>query len=596
MAGKIPREFIDDLLARTDIVEIVDSRVRLKKAGKNYSACCPFHDEKTPSFTVSQDKQFYHCFGCGEHGNAISFLMDYDRLEFVEAIEELAKMHGLEVPREQGSGRFTSNKDKQQNESDFQLMEKVTRFFQHQLKHHSQGSKAVEYLKQRGLSGEIVKQWEIGYAPPDWDAVLKTFGTDNALRKQLLDLKLVNQNDNGKQYDFFRDRIMFPIRDKRGRVCGFGGRIMEGNGPKYLNSPETRIFHKGYELFGYYQTRQQRNLQRIMVVEGYMDVVALSQYGIQYATAALGTATTQDHMTMLMRGTQEIVCCYDGDRAGRDAAWRAVENALPALKDGVQLKFLFLPDGEDPDTMVRQIGQEAFEEMVARATPLSTFFFDALLKQHSVGTPEGKIALKSAAQPLIDQVAGEQQKLMLSEELSKHVGEYDRFKLDRDIRAANASPGSAAPRQQKNDGGNINKTRLSPISVMIRLLLEHPSLAAECSDSVQPEFLNGSGIAGLSVLQDVFSFCASHPQAKTAQVVENFREHPYSKSLGRLLVQEHFIDETDAQRVFRDCFARLLDWHFDSRIDQLLSKSRIQALSSDEKQELTMLMRERQSS
>ena len=327
-----------------------------------------------------------------------------------------------------------------------------------------------------------------------------------------------------------------------------------------------------------------------------MDVVALSQYGIQYATAALGTATTQDHMTMLMRGTQEIVCCYDGDRAGRDAAWRAVENALPALKDGVQLKFLFLPDGEDPDTMVRQIGQEAFEETVARATPLSTFFFDALLKQHSVGTPEGKIALKSAAQPLIDQVAGEQQKLMLSEELSKHVGEYDRFKLDRDIRAANASPGSAASRQQKNDGGNINKTRLSPISVMIRLLLEHPSLAAECSDSVQPEFLNGSGIAGLSVLQDVFSFCASHPQAKTAQVVENFREHPYSKSLGRLLVQEHFIDETDAQRVFRDCFARLLDWHFDSRIDQLLSKSRIQALSSDEKQELTMLMRERQSS
>ncbi|NVK54499.1 MAG: DNA primase [Alteromonadaceae bacterium] len=591
MAGKIPREFIDDLLARTDIVEIVDNRVRLKKAGKNYSACCPFHDEKTPSFTVSQDKQFYHCFGCGEHGNAISFLMEYDRLDFVEAIEELARIHGLEVPREQGTSRVVSDQTKQQNESDFQLMEQVTRFFQHQLKHHNEGKKAVEYLKQRGLSGEIVKQWEIGYAPPEWDAVLKTFGSDNSVRKQLIDLKLVNQNDNGKQYDFFRDRIMFPIRDKRGRVCGFGGRIMDGNGPKYLNSPETRIFHKGYELFGYYQTRQQRNLQRIMVVEGYMDVVALSQYGIPYATAALGTATTQDHMTMLMRGTQEIVCCYDGDRAGRDAAWRAVENALPVLKDGIQLKFLFLPDGEDPDTMVRQIGNEAFEQLVADAAPLSHFFFDTLLKQHSVGTPEGKIALKSAAQPLIEQVVGEQQKLMLSEELSKHVGEYDRFKLDRDIRSANAG-GRTAPNAPHSN--NINKTRLSPISVMIRLLLEHPRLASQCIDTVQPECLQGSGIAGLQVLQDVFTFCIANPKANTAQVVENFRDYPYSSNLGRLLIQEHFIDEADAPKIFRDCFARLLDLHFDSRIDQLLSKSRIQALSSDEKQELTLLMKERQ--
>ncbi|MDC8829974.1 DNA primase [Alteromonas gilva] len=591
MAGKIPREFIDDLLARTDIVEIVDNRVRLKKAGKNYSACCPFHDEKTPSFTVSQDKQFYHCFGCGEHGNAISFLMEYDRLDFVEAIEELARIHGLDVPREQGSSRVVSDHTKQQNESDFQLMEKVTRFFQHQFKHHSQGNKAVEYLKQRGLSGEIVKQWEIGYAPPDWDAVLSTFGNDNSVRKQLIDLKLVNQNDNGKQYDFFRDRIMFPIRDKRGRVCGFGGRLMDGNGPKYLNSPETRIFHKGYELFGYFQTRQQRNLQRIMVVEGYMDVVALSQFGIPYATAALGTATTQDHMTMLMRGTQEIVCCYDGDRAGRDAAWRAVENALPVLKDGIQLKFLFLPDGEDPDTMVRQIGKEAFEQLVADAAPLSHFFFDTLLKQHSVGTPEGKIALKSAAQPLIDQVIGEQQKSMLSEELSKHVGEYDRFKLDRDIRSANAGGRTAPPSQRNN---NINKTRLSPISVMIRLLLEHPSLATQCEETVQPDFLEGSGIAGLQVLQDVFTFCIANSQANTAQVLENFRDYPYSSNLGRLLIQEHFIDEADAPRVFRDCFARLLDLHFDSRIDQLLSKSRIQSLTSDEKQELTLLMKERQ--
>ena len=592
MAGKIPREFIDDLLARTDIVEIVDSRVRLKKAGKNYSACCPFHNEKSPSFTVAQDKQFYHCFGCGAHGNAISFLMEFDRLEFVEAIEELARLHGLDVPREQGIGaRSFSPEKKQQTESDYQLMEKVTRFFQHQLKHHKQAAGAVEYLKKRGLSGEIVKQWEIGYAPPEWDALLSTFGNNNQVRKQLIDLKLVNQNDNGKQYDFFRDRIMFPIRDKRGRVCGFGGRILEGNGPKYLNSPETRIFHKGYELFGYHHTRQQRNLPRILIVEGYMDVVALSQFDIQYATAALGTATTQEHMTMLMRSNQEIVCCYDGDRAGRDAAWRAVENALPALKDGVHLKFLFLPDGEDPDTMVRKVGKEAFESLIADAAPLSRFFFDTLLKQHPVGTPEGKVALKSAAQPLIDQVAGEQQKQMLQEELSKHVGEYDRFKLDRDIRDANDRA------QKPNRAGtfdNMKKSRLSPIRMMIRLLLEHPGLAADCADSVQPSYLAGSGIAGLPVLQDLFAFCEQHPTASTAMVLENFRDHPHSITLGKMLMQEHLVSEEDAARVYRDSFARLLDWHFDSRIDQLLSKSRIEALSDSEKKELTLLMKERQ--
>lgn len=593
MAGKIPREFIDDLLARTDIVEIVDSRVKLKKSGKNFSACCPFHNEKTPSFTVSQDKQFYHCFGCGVHGNAISFIMEFDRLEFVEAIDELARLHGLEVPREQGSGREFKPQNREQTDSDYALMEKVTRYFQHQFKHHKNGASAISYLKQRGLSGEIVKQWEIGYAPPEWDGVLNTFGSTASSRTQLIDLKLINQNDNGKQYDFFRGRIMFPIRDKRGRVCGFGGRIIEGDGPKYLNSPETRIFHKGYELFGYYHTRQQRNIERVMIVEGYMDVVALSQFGIDYATAALGTATTQEHMAMIMRSHHEIVCCYDGDRAGREAAWRALENALPALKDGIQLKFLFLPDGEDPDTMIRKVGKVEFESLVQQAPPLSHFFFDTLLKQHSVGTPEGKVALKTAAKPLIDQVLGEQQSQMLNEELSKHIGEYDRFKLDRDIRAANSGSRSAA-KSTRNTQTAIQKPTLSPVSVMVKLLLEYPHLAQQCAESVQPDLLSESGIAGVKVLQAVFTACLNNPQINTALLVENFRNHPYSKSLGRLLIQDHFIDEVDAPRIFKDCFARLLDWHFDSRIDELLSKSRLQGLSIDEKQELNLLMKERQ--
>jgi len=590
MAGKIPRDFIDDLLSRTDVVDIVDSRVKLKKAGKNYQACCPFHNEKTPSFTVSQEKQFYHCFGCGAHGNAISFLMEFDRLEFVEAVEELAKLHGLDVPREKGNMPIISEEKKQQQLDDYTLMEKVTRFFQHQLRQNANSKKAIEYLKRRGLSGEIVKQWEIGYAPDSWDALLSTFGTDNTKIKQLIDLKLVNQNEQGRRYDFFRDRIMFPIRDRRGRVVGFGGRVLDDGGPKYLNSPETRIFHKGHELFGFYQVRQQnRQLDSVLIVEGYMDVVALSQYGINQATAALGTATTPEHIQMLVRATPHIVCCYDGDRAGREAAWRALENALPALKDGVRLSFLFLPEGEDPDTMVRKVGKDAFMTMVEDAMPLSRFFFDNLLKNHNIGTPEGKLALKKSAMPLIDATLGDDQKQMLLEELAKYTGEYDRFKLQQDISKANSSLRKPAFSKNKNQ---LNKTRLSPLRMLILLLLDNPSLAKACPD-VQPDIFKGYEITGIDLLLDVHQYCLQHPNANTAQLVENFRDHPHSTTIAKLLLQEHLVKDEEAKRVYSDSFARLLDWHFDSRIETLLALSRTQPLTRAEKEELNMLTKER---
>lgn len=593
MAGKIPRDFIDDLLARTDIVDVVDNRVKLKKAGKNYQACCPFHNEKTPSFTVAQDKQFYHCFGCGAHGNAISFIMEFDRLEFVEAIEELARFHGLDVPREQSSRPAMSEAKKQQQQTDYALMESVTRFFQHQLKHHKDSAKAIDYLKQRGLSGEIVKQWEIGYAPPEWDAVLKTFGTDATRVQQLLDLKLISQNDKGRRYDFFRDRIMFPIRDRRGRVVGFGGRVMGDGGPKYLNSPETRIFHKGHELFGYYQAKQQnRQLDKVIIVEGYMDVVALSQFDITIATAALGTATTPEHLQMIMRSTGKIVCCYDGDRAGREAAWRALENALPALKDGVQLSFLFLPDGEDPDTMVRQIGTDAFMALTDEAMPLSRFFFDSLLKAQNVGSPEGKLALKQAAQPLIEQVLGDSQRDMLQSELAKMTGEYDRYRLQQDIRQAN----DRASKPKGNDAMfSVQKNRLSPVRTMVRLLLEYPYLASQCED-VQPAALAGSGISGTEILCAVHDYCCQVPDASTARVIENFRDHPHSSVIAKVLTQENLVKEEDAKRVYSDSFARLLDWFFDSQIETLITKSRIQPLTQEEKSTLNLLMKERQQS
>lgn len=348
MAGRIPQSFIDDLLVRTDIVELIDSRVRLKKAGKNYQACCPFHNEKSPSFTVSQEKQFYHCFGCGAHGNAIGFVMEYDGLEFPDAIEELASLHGMQVPREQTAGG-SSHSQPAVSKDLFELMNQIARFYESNLKNAPQ---AVEYLKGRGLTGEVVKRFNIGYAPGDWDQVRRRFGASRDHEQLLISGGMLIPRDSGPgSYDRFRDRIMFPIRDKRGRVIGFGGRVLGDGTPKYLNSPETPIFHKGRELFGLYEVKQaHKDPRRILVVEGYMDVVALGQYDIDYAVAALGTATTSDHIHTLFRTTAEVVCCYDGDNAGREAAWRALDNALSHLQDGRELKFVFLPDGEDPDS------------------------------------------------------------------------------------------------------------------------------------------------------------------------------------------------------------------------------------------------------
>jgi DNA primase len=586
MSGRIPRDFIEDIIARTDIVELIDSRVTLKKAGRNHQACCPFHDEKSPSFTVSQDKQFYHCFGCGAHGNVISFLMEFDRLEFPEAVEELAQYHSIDVPREKGQGSAPTPAQKQQKENDYELMEKITKYFAQQLKTHSNKDKAISYLKNRGLSGEIVKAFDMGYAPSEWDSVLKTFGINPQYQEQLLDLKLITENDNRRRFDFFRDRIMFPIRDKRGRVIGFGGRVLEEGGPKYLNSPETRIFHKGHELYGFYQAKQaHRNLSRVLIVEGYRDVVALGQFGIDYAVASLGTATTAEHIQMLFRATSDVICCYDGDRAGREAAWRALENALPLLKDGVQMKFLFLPDGEDPDTMVRQIGKQAFEaKLDSDAVPLSKFFFDNLLSRHGIGSNEGKAALKHEAVPLIEQILGDNIRASLLSDLSDHMGEQNKHQLEKDIAKANRHKGP-----KKVDFNTPNKSTISPVRMMIRLLLDEPSLAAKCP-SADPSPLSQIAIPGINMLIELYHYCIQRPQANTAQVLEHFRDHAQSAHLAKLLAWEYA--EENQTLVFEDSFAKLLDWHFKSRMDVLFAKSRQGNITPEEKQELNLLVKE----
>lgn len=585
MSGRIPRDFIDDLIARNDIVDIVDSRVKLKKAGRNYQACCPFHNEKTPSFTVSPDKQFYHCFGCGAHGNVISFVMEYDRLDFVDAVEELARHVGVEVPREKGAKPAQSDAQKQQRDNDYQLMEQATRFFQHQLKNHPNGQHAIDYLKQRGLSGDIVKQWEIGYAPNEWDALLNTFGKDQARIQQLLDLKLISQNDSGKQFDFFRDRIMFPIRDKRGRVVGFGGRVMGDGGPKYLNSPETRLFHKGYELYGFYQARQNnRTLDNVLIVEGYMDVVALSQFDVTNATAALGTATTPDHLKMLMRASKTIICCYDGDRAGREAAWRAVENALPILQDGVQMKFLFLPDGEDPDTMVRKEGSEAFKQRLNEAKPLSQFFFEQLLSSHSIGTAEGKAAMKAQASPMLEAIPGENQKMMMQEALSQYIGDYNRYKLNRDIQHAKqqtSKPDLSHRFQQQ-------KSETTPIKKLVHLLLEYPQLAREVKE-VQPALLVDGGFKGLNLLLDIHRACTEIEPITTSRLLDHFHNHPHIHVINKLLLRENLVSLEGAVQEYKDSFSKLIDWMVESRMETLIAKSRVGGLSNDERKELALL-------
>lgn len=426
MAGSIPQSFIDDLIERVDIVEVIDSRVKLKKTGKNYSACCPFHDEKTPSFSVSPDKQFFYCFGCGASGNSIGFVMDYERISFPEAIDSLAKVAGVDVPRETKTPQAQAQDEAREKarKALYQLMEQTNDFYQQQLREHEQRNIAVNYLKNRGLSGHIAKDFGIGYAPAGWDNLIKQLGTSNERQDFLIDGGLLIKNDEkNKLYDRFRERIMFPIRDSRGRVIGFGGRVLNDEKPKYLNSPETTIFHKGKELYGLYEAKEAyRQLPRVLVVEGYMDVIALAQYGIRYGVATLGTACSTEHLTRAFRFTNEVVFCFDGDEAGRKAARRAMENALPVMEDGRQIKFLYLPDGEDPDTLIRQIGDEKFTALIESASPLESFLFEELGQHFDTQTMEGRARLCKLAAPMLDQFPRGIYRELMFQQLSNRTG------------------------------------------------------------------------------------------------------------------------------------------------------------------------------
>ncbi|WP_419844039.1 DNA primase [Actinobacillus pleuropneumoniae] len=578
MKGSIPRSFIDDLVARTDIVELINSRVKLKKAGRDYQACCPFHHEKSPSFTVSQSKQFYHCFGCGAHGNAISFLMDYDKLEFPEAIEELAAMQGLEVPCENVMARDGKPQASYKTKRNlYELLEAISRFYQQNL---TQDIPSQSYLQSRGLSPEIIARFEIGFAYNSMDSVLRKFGTNRDEVQKLFDTGMITQNDSGRIYDKFRNRVMFPIRDKRGRVIAFGGRVMGDERPKYLNSPESATYHKGNELYGLFQALQQNeNPTSLVVVEGYMDVVALAQFGVDNVVASLGTATTGEQIQQMFRVTEQVICCYDGDRAGREAAWRAFENALPYLHDGRQLKFIFLPDGEDPDSFVRAQGKQGFEGYLQNAMSLSDFLFDSLIAQVDLSSKEGKSKLAALAIPLINRIPGEMLRVYLRNILGQKLGILDPAQLE-----AMLPSRSQAVQKKAVQTPQIKRT---PMRLLIALLLQNPELVKFVPDISALKTLEEPGF---ELLLELVEVCRQKVGVSMGALLEHWRDKPNYRTLELLADWEHLVTSENIETTFIETLDFLYAKLVEKRIEVLIAKDRSLGLSAEEKQELVMLI------
>jgi len=573
--ARIPDAFIDDLLARTDIVEVVGSRVPLKRQGREYSARCPFHDERSPSFTVSPTKQFYHCFGCGAHGTAISFLMNYDRLEFLDAVEELAKRAGMEVPRD----------TRQRNESGesrelYAAVDAAAKFFQQQLR---SSTKARAYLERRGVDAENQARFGIGYAPEGWEGLKSALGTDERRLALLEKVGLFSRNDAGRVYDKFRDRVMFPIHDRRGRVIAFGGRVLEKeDGPKYLNSPETPLFHKGRELYGLWQVRQAHSkIPRLVVVEGYMDVVALFQYGVNTAVATLGTATTPDHAELLFRNAADVYFCFDGDRAGRGAAWKALESVLPRMRDGRQAFFLFLPEGEDPDTIVRKEGAAGFDARLAQAMPLSEFFYNELSKDVNLAGMEGKARLAERAKPLLAGIPDGAFRDLMLQRLTELTGVGRREEA--------TPPARPTPSMRPGRGGAPAPKR-SLVRTAIALLLQKPALA----EAIEPPYLFGAlRQPGIPLLVELVQLAKDRPGITTGAVLEHFAGREEEAALQKLALQAFPGDEAGWRAEIVDALAQLDRQVRAQRVEELQARIReagSASLSEAEKAELRDLL------
>lgn len=553
----IPQSFIQDLLARVDIVEVIERHLPLKKGGANYFACCPFHGEKSPSFSVSPSKQFYHCFGCGAHGSALGFLMEHGGLSFVEAVKELAAQVGMQVPDD---GKFAARAPDDTHERLFEAMSRAAQFYREQLKH---SPPAIDYLKRRGVSGEIAARFGIGYAPEGWQSLDKVFTDYRA--KHLLDAGLVIDNEQGRRYDRFRERIMFPIQDRRGRTIAFGGRILDKGEPKYLNSPETPLFEKGRELYGLFLAQKPiRDAGFALVVEGYMDVVALAQYGIGNAVAALGTATTPHHIQTLLRQTDRIVFCFDGDAAGRKAAWRALENALETLRDDATLAFLFLPEQHDPDSFVRAEGADAFLHAARNATPLAAFLLQTLRAQCDMDSAEGRARFVHEARPLVSRIGAPLLKLQLLKSIADESAltqqEVERaFGLQDAPRRNTTTPGQppASPNRRPPRPGNGRRKQPSFVGTLLRLVMHHPQRAARLPVDLIPG--DSPEARALVAIIDAISVGDLNPSCGLGALVERFRDTEHGDTLARTageLVEAEF-DDAAVDPLFEDTLRKL---------------------------------------
>jgi len=550
VAGKIAKSFIDELLARANIVEVVERAVQLKRAGRDFQGLCPFHHEKTPSFTVSPDKQFYHCFGCGAHGSAIGFLMNHEGLSFVEAVEDLAGMCGLEVQYETGAAGGAPAAD---YGGLYRVMDEAQHFYARMLREHPARARAVDYLKGRGLTGEIAKRFGIGYAPPGWDTLSDALARDPAERKLLVEAGLaVEKEDEHKFYDRFRDRVMFPIRDRRGRCIAFGGRIIDAGEPKYLNSPETPIFHKRQELYGLDQVlKRGKRPDKVLIVEGYMDVVALAQFDVDNAVATLGTATTGEQIEQIYRQLPEIVFCFDGDNAGRRAAWRALETVLPLLKEGRRAGFLFLPQGHDPDSLVRAQGPAVFAAK-ERVTALSTFLFDELAAKADPSTIDGKAQLVALARPLIAKVPPGPLRQLLSRHLETMSGATVRLPDAPPALRPRAAgePRDARPGRPQRPGRQVARPEIR----LIELLVRRPALVALARDLPA---LDVAANPAAALLVSLLETLEHDPDMHAGALLEHFRDGPHAALLGEILAREFVLDESRWESEFATTVEKL---------------------------------------
>lgn len=573
MSSRIPQNFIDELIGRIDIIELIDGYVPLRKKGSSYQACCPFHSEKTPSFNVSSTKQLYHCFGCGVGGNAIHFLMAHEKIDFIDALQRLAERAGLTLPK------TTSYEEKTVSKSLYPLLEEAAVYFQNTLKNSSE---AIHYLKNRGISGQTAKTFRIGYVPDEWDSLCKQF-LHRYQAEDLLDTGLFVKKEKGGLYDRFRDRIMFPICDTQGRVIAFGGRSVHQGEPKYLNSPETPLFHKGKELYGLYEARQaQSDLESIWVVEGYMDVISLSQAGIKNVVATLGTAITSQHLKRLLRFTSELVFCLDGDKAGQQAAKRALEALLPLMQDDHRARFIILPEGEDPDSAIKQ-GSKSFLSIPSLSMP--EFFFSTLLKEIDMSVPEGRAKLAKNAMDHIQKIPGKfLQQIMLDRLSSLTRINASRLEVLGEIKPSKTNNISYQKSKKQTS------TRISPMRLAIILLLQYPHLLEKIE---WPSILNSLKLPGLSLLKEIYELLKENSHLTTAMLIEHWRDKAEESTIQKLALQAHWVPEKGVLQELQGAFAQLAAKGSEHQVEGLLQEAQMRDLTSEEKFLLQQLIKER---